>query len=90
MCHKHESVLRVMYLHGPDSWEKQSWTDERRAELCHHFKTVGKIEAEMFLRGLGGVTADWGYEVINLVCSRRAGLDVLMFKVQAWLDCARI
>ncbi|KAH0285273.1 ATG16-domain-containing protein [Aureobasidium namibiae CBS 147.97] len=60
------SDLNRLHLHGPDPWEKQSWTDDRRAELCHHFKTVGRIEAEMFLRGLGGVTADWGYEVINL------------------------
>jgi len=82
------SDLNRLHLHGPDSWEKQSWTDDRRAQLCHHLETVGRIEAEMFLRGSGGVTADWGYEVINLVCSRRAGLDVLMFEVHAWLDGA--
>jgi len=84
------SDLNRLHLHGPDPWEKQSWTGDRRAELCHHFKTVGRIEAEMFLRGLGGVAADWGYEVINLVCSRRAGLEVLIFEVHAWLDCACI
>jgi len=84
------SDLNRLHLHGPDPWEKQSWTGDRRSELCHHFETVGRTEAEMFLRGLGGVTADWGYEVINLVCSRRAGLDVLMFEVHGWLDCACI
>jgi hypothetical protein len=82
------SDLARLHLHGPDPWEKESWTDVRKAELCHHFDTIGRAEAEMFLRGIGGISADWGYEVINLVCSRRAGLDVFMFEVHAWLECA--
>jgi hypothetical protein len=82
------SDLNRLHLHGPDPWEKGSWADVRMAELCRHFDTIGRVEAEMFLRGLGGVSADWGYEVINLVCSRRPGLDVLMFEVHAWLECA--
>jgi hypothetical protein len=82
------SDLNRLHLHGPDSWEKEDWTDDRKAELYHHFETIGRIEAEMFTRGLGGASADWGYKVINLVCSSRAGLDVLMFDVHAWLECA--
>jgi hypothetical protein len=82
------SDLNRLHLHGPDPWEKEKWTDARKAELCHHFETIGRVEAEMFLRDLGGVFADWGYEVINLVCSKRAGLDVLMCEVHAWLECA--
>jgi hypothetical protein len=82
------SDLNRLHLHGPDPWEKGTLTDARRVELCHHFDTIGRVEAEMFLRDIGGVSADWGYEVINLVCSRRLGLDVLMFEVHAWLECA--
>jgi hypothetical protein len=41
----------------------------------------------MFLRGIGGIPADWGYQVINPeVYSRRAGLDVLISEVCAWLE----
>jgi hypothetical protein len=82
------SDLNRLHLHGPGPWEKESWTEVRKAELCHHFATIGRVEAEIFSRGLGGVPADWGYEVINLVCSRRPGLDVFMFEVHAWLECA--
>jgi hypothetical protein len=82
------SDLNRLHLHGTDPWEKGTLTDARRVELCHHFETIGRVEAEMFLRDIGGVSADWGYEVINLVCSRRAGLDVLIFEVHAWLECA--
>jgi hypothetical protein len=42
----------------------------------------------MFLRGVGGIPADWGYQVINLVCSRRGGVDVFVFEGRAWLGCA--
>jgi hypothetical protein len=82
------SDLNRLHLHGPAPWEKEKWTDARKAELCQHFEAIGKAEAEMFIRGLGGIGAEWGYEVINLVCSGRAGLDVLIFEVYAWLECA--
>lgn len=63
------SDLNRLHLHGPAPWEKESWTDARKAELCQHFEAIGRAEAEIFLRGLGGISAEWGYEVINLVCS---------------------
>lgn len=77
-----------LHLQGHAPWEKESWTATRKAELCHHFEAVGTAEAEMFLRGIGGIPADWGYEVLNQVCSRRPGLDVLIYEVHAWLECA--
>jgi hypothetical protein len=82
------SDLNRLHLHGPAPWEKEKWTEVRKPELCRHFEAIGRVEAEMFLRGLGGISADWGYEVINLVCSGRAGLDVLISEVYAWLECA--
>ena len=83
------SDLYRLHLHGPAPWEKEKWTEVRKAELCQHFEAIGRAEAEMFRRGIGGINTDWGYEVINLVvCSGRAGLDVLISEVYAWLECA--
>lgn len=82
------SDLHRLHLHGSDLWEKESWTTTRKAELCHHFEAIGTAEAGMYLRGIGDIPADWGYEVLNLVCSKRLGLDVLIFEVHAWLRCA--
>ncbi|CAD0095607.1 unnamed protein product [Aureobasidium mustum] len=82
------SDMHRLHLQGHSPWEKENWTATRKVELCHHFEIIGAAEARMYLRGIGGISADWGYEVLNLVCSRRPGLDVLIFEVHAWLQCA--
>ncbi|KEQ59490.1 uncharacterized protein M437DRAFT_56979 [Aureobasidium melanogenum CBS 110374] len=80
-CHR-------LHIQGHSPWEKESWTAARRAELCHQFEAIGTAEAKIYLRSIGGIPADWGYDVLNLVCLRRPGLEVLIFEVHAWLQCA--
>lgn len=74
-----------LHLHGPDEWEKEILTDERKSELLWTFESIGTAEARMYLQGIDGVSANWGYEVLNLICSKRPGLDVLMVEVLTWL-----
>ncbi|KAK6000681.1 hypothetical protein QM012_003406 [Aureobasidium pullulans] len=80
-CHR-------LHLHGKAPWESGSWTPTRKTELCNHYQAIGTAEASMSVRGIGGIPVDWGYEVLNLVCSRRPGLEVLIFEVYAWLQVA--
>lgn len=82
------SDLHRLHLHGSDPWEKESLTDARRLDLRQHFETVGTIEAEMFVLGERFVPREWGYEVLNLVTSRRAGVDILLNEVYGWLKVA--
>lgn len=81
-------TLNRLHLHGPDSWERSvgSFGREEVDELRRTFAAVGHAEAEMFLRGT--VPAGWGYEVLNLACSGRAGLDIFVSEIFAWLETA--
>jgi hypothetical protein len=82
--------LNRLHLHGTDFWEHsiESSKQEEIDELRETFRAIGHDEAEMFLRGI--VPADWGYEVLNLACSERGGLDVFVSEVFAWLNTAHV
>ncbi|PHH90886.1 hypothetical protein CDD83_2347 [Cordyceps sp. RAO-2017] len=80
------SDLYRAYADGPSPWETSE--GPREAELCRHFEAVGTVEAELFVRGLGGVPASWGYKTLSLVCSSRAGLGVLLHAMHPWLAVA--
>lgn len=81
-------TLNRLHLHGSDPWERSvgSFKQEEIDELRRTFEATGQAEAEMFLRGV--VPVGWGYEVLNLACSGRAGLDVFVSEIFAWLDTA--
>lgn len=80
--------LNRLHLHGTDAWERYvgSFAPEEIDELRQTFATIGHTEAEMILRGV--VPADWGYQVLNLTCSGRLGLDVFVSEIFAWLETA--
>jgi hypothetical protein len=80
--------LNRLHLHGVDSRERSVATFEQE-EIDEHRRTLGAIghaEAEMFLQGM--VPVNWGYQVLNLACSDRAGLDVFVSEIFAWLEIA--
>ncbi|KAJ4254513.1 hypothetical protein NW762_010112 [Fusarium torreyae] len=52
------------------------------------FKTVGTVEAGLFVREIGGFTKFWGYNILNLICSARFGLEVFITQIHAWLEIA--
>ncbi|KAH6610732.1 hypothetical protein Trco_000752 [Trichoderma cornu-damae] len=62
--------------------------DEKKSELRQHYTAIGTVEAKLYVRGLGGVTENWGYELLNLACSRRPGLEVVIGEIHAWLTVA--
>ncbi|OAQ64638.1 hypothetical protein VFPPC_05892 [Pochonia chlamydosporia 170] len=82
------SDLYRLYTHGSTPWEKTELSDERRLELQQHFEATGSVEAELYLRGLDGVTARWGYETLSLICARRVGVEVFIGAMYAWLKVA--
>lgn len=81
-------TLHRLHLHGSDSWERSvgSFKQEEIDELRQTFAAIGRAEAEMFFRGM--VLADWGYEVLNLACSERLGLEIFVSEIFAWLETA--
>jgi hypothetical protein len=84
-------TLYRLHLHGSDGWENEAESlDEGRVhELRKHFEAVGLVEAELLIRGFDAVTNEHrGFEVLDLVCSNRAGLDIFLSKVLAWLEVA--
>lgn len=84
-------TLYRLHLHGPDGWEREvgSFDDAMKDDFRQHFEVIGRGEAEMFVRGFDVVTSEhWAYKVLELVSSDRAGLDVLLGEVFAWLDVA--
>lgn len=80
--------LYQMHLDGPCAWEKENLTDERREDLRRHFRRVGGVEAQLCLRGVGGLSLSWVFDVVNLVAQDRNGLDVLLSEVEVWLEVA--
>ncbi|UNI23953.1 hypothetical protein JDV02_009740 [Purpureocillium takamizusanense] len=79
--------LYRLHMHGHDHWETSETplTDTRKRELCRHEEAVAAAEADMFLRGVGGVTARWGYEWLSLVHWQRPGMAVFMRGAYVWL-----
>ncbi|KPM41452.1 hypothetical protein AK830_g5052 [Neonectria ditissima] len=75
-------------LNGTNAWEGEPLSQDRKAELRQHFEALATVEAELYMRGLGGVSDVWGYEIISQVCSGRPGLDVFITGVHAWLKVA--
>lgn len=78
-------------MEGSDGWEKTaaSFESGRAEQLRRHFEAIGRAGAEMFVRGFNTVTNEHkGYQVLALVCSDRAGLDILIGEVIGWLDVA--
>ncbi|KAI8721709.1 hypothetical protein NCS52_00313100 [Fusarium sp. LHS14.1] len=73
---------------GTDTWEGESLSPDRKAELRQHFEAVGTVEAELYMRDLGGVSDIWAYEIINQGCSGRPGLDIVITGIHAWLKVA--
>jgi hypothetical protein len=80
--------LNRLHLHGSDSWERSvgSLGREEIDELRQTFVAVGHAEAGMYLRDI--VPESWGYEVLNLACSDRLGLEIFVSEIFAWLDTA--
>lgn len=84
------SDLYRLYTHGADHWEKTDFpfSDARKAELRQHFETIATVETELYLRGLDGVSALWGYDALRLITSRRVGLEVIISSMHVWLTRA--
>jgi len=84
------SDLYRLHFHGANDWEKtgEALTEPKKVELRQHYESLGTAEATLHVRGIGGIPPEWGYETLNLVCSRRPGLDVYIGSVHAWLTVA--
>lgn len=78
---QHVVLCEQTALTRPDSWERSvgSFGREEIDEPRRSFAAVGHAEAEMFLWGV--VSAGWGYEVLNLACSGRKGVDVFVSEI---------
>ncbi|KAL6692591.1 hypothetical protein J3F84DRAFT_396904 [Trichoderma pleuroticola] len=62
--------------------------EDKQAKVRQHYTSIGTVEANLYVRGLGGVTENWGYELLNLACLRRPGLEVVVGEIHAWLTVA--
>ncbi|KAF4954502.1 hypothetical protein FSARC_12115 [Fusarium sarcochroum] len=77
----------TLYEINLNSNEKRMFKNQEE-NFRNFFRTVGTAEAEMFVRNIGGFTELWGYEILNLICSGRFGLEVYISHVHAWLEIA--
>ncbi|KAL7789893.1 hypothetical protein V8C37DRAFT_190999 [Trichoderma ceciliae] len=84
------SDLYRLHTRGSNGWEVigEPLPDDRKTELRQHYTAIGTVEAKLYVRGLGGVTENWGFELLNLACSRRPGLEVVIGEIHAWLSIA--
>ncbi|KAL7920501.1 hypothetical protein ACQKWADRAFT_328672 [Trichoderma austrokoningii] len=84
------SDLYRLHTRGPNGWEVigEPLPDNKKAELRRRYEEIGTVEATLYVRELGGITANWGYELLNLACLRRPGLDVVIGEIHAWLTVA--
>ncbi|GFP52212.1 hypothetical protein TASIC1_0001036400 [Trichoderma asperellum] len=84
------SDLYRLHTRGPNGWEiiGEPLPDIKKVELHRRYAEIGTVEATLYVRGLGGVTENWGYELLNLACLRRPGLDVVIGEIHAWLTVA--
>jgi hypothetical protein len=49
--------------------------------LRRECEATGRAEAEMLLRGLDIANEQWGFEILNLVCSNGAELEIMISEV---------
>lgn len=84
------SDLYRLHTRGPNGWEVigEPLPDNKKAELRRRYEEIGTVEATLYVRELGGVTENWGYELLNLASLRRPGLDVVIGEIHAWLTIA--
>lgn len=84
------SDLYRLHFHGRNDWEssRHRLSEGQKLELRQHYAATATVEAELYLRGLAGVTADWGYKTLNLICSGRPGVEVFLSSMYAWLAIA--
>jgi hypothetical protein len=78
-------TLYRLHLHG--SCGAGMFNKENERNLRKEYEAIGRTEAKMLLRGIV-VSEDWGYRILNLVCSDRPELEVLIYEVLGWLDVA--
>ncbi|KAL7939010.1 hypothetical protein V8C35DRAFT_289901 [Trichoderma chlorosporum] len=78
------------HLRGSNGWEMvgEPIPQDKQAKMRQHYTSIGTVEANLYVLGLGGVTENWGYELLNLACLRRPGLEVIMGQIHAWLTIA--
>lgn len=69
-------------------WLDETLSHDRKTEIRQECEALGTVEAELYLRGLGGVSEVRAYEVINQACSRGPMLDVFINGIHAWLRVA--
>ncbi|SMR53991.1 unnamed protein product [Zymoseptoria tritici ST99CH_1A5] len=81
-------TLHRLHLQGRDGWEAEveTLTESRRSKLREHFTAIGSAEAKLFVNGLVG--AEWGFKVLDLLSSKRPGLDIFLSEIHAWLKIA--
>jgi hypothetical protein len=77
--------LYRLHLHG--SCGAGMFDKDNESKLRKEYEAVGRAEAKMLLRGIV-VDENWGYRILNLVCSDRPELEVLIYEVFGWLDVA--
>ncbi|KAH7116502.1 hypothetical protein B0J13DRAFT_533185 [Dactylonectria estremocensis] len=82
------SDLYRLHIYGQDEWENGITLQSEAAieVLRKHYAETATLEAEMYVRGLSGVTASWGYETIKLINHWR--VDVLISGIMVWLKVA--
>lgn len=61
---------------------------ENQDKLRRLYEAAGRAEAEMLIRGLGVANEEWGYQVLDQVCSDEPEIEILMSEVFGWLDVA--
>ncbi|KAL7950439.1 hypothetical protein V8C42DRAFT_120000 [Trichoderma barbatum] len=85
------SDLYRPHMRGSNGWEiiGEPVPEDKQSEMRQHYAAIGTVEAKLYVRGLGGVTENWGYELLNLACLRRPGLEVIVGEIHAWLTVAR-
>ncbi|KAF3075810.1 hypothetical protein CFAM422_002161 [Trichoderma lentiforme] len=84
------SDLYRPHMRGLNGWEiiGEPIPEDKQAKVRQHYTSIGTVEAKLYVRGLGGVTENWGYELLNLACLRRPGLEVVVGEIHAWLTVA--
>lgn len=84
------SDLYRLHTRGPNGWKVigEPLPDDKKVELRRRYAEIGTVEATLYVRELGGVTENWGYELLNLACLRRPGLDIVIGEIYAWLTVA--
>jgi hypothetical protein len=84
------SDLYRLHTRGSNGWEVigEPLPDDKKVELRQHYAEIGTIEATLYVRDLGGVTENWGYELLNLACLRLPGLEAIIGEIHAWLTVA--